>query len=335
MRIREHGWVCCALACVGLVVLACKGNRAPAPTATTLVATVPGGEGGFFLSSMTTDDTDVYWATSVGPTQVGRVSKSGGTGVSVASIPLPKMGTARGIAAAGAELFVLTPDEGDTSTLWSVPKTGGSPRAVVLHEALRSSSPCVDADMCIVGVGSHVSWLGGAVRTLDAHGEATSLVPDQPGARALATDGTSLFWTSDAPSSTIVRSVALTGGPVTELGKVAGVQLGIAVDATHVYLGGDDVVWSLPKAGGSVASQKLARAPGVVHGGGSRVQWRTGGKTDDGVAAATTSSGKSTMLFEWSDSSFQLEGLTADEHAVYVLGLKDAKTPTLYRLAPP
>ena len=67
----------------------------------------------------------------------------------------------------------------------------------------------------------------------------------------VATDGTRVYWVEDGPFS-VVRSVAVTGGPVTTLGSGPGPAGRIRIDGTYVYwLGHVDEIHRVPKAGGT------------------------------------------------------------------------------------
>ncbi|HJS43972.1 MAG TPA: hypothetical protein VJ755_10910, partial [Gemmatimonadales bacterium] len=67
----------------------------------------------------------------------------------------------------------------------------------------------------------------------------------------VATDGQRVYWVEDGPFS-IIKSVAVNGGPVATLGSGPGPGGRIRIDATYVYwLGHDDEIHRVPKTGGT------------------------------------------------------------------------------------
>ena len=77
------------------------------------------------------------------------------------------------------------------------------------------------------------------------------------------TDGAHVYWVEDGPFS-VVRSVPVTGGPMTTLASGPGPAGRIRIDGTYVYwLGHDDEIHRVPKAGGT-SVKLVGPVPGLI-----------------------------------------------------------------------
>ena len=128
----------------------------------------------------------------------------------------------------------------------------------------------------------------------------TAVVSDAPGATALLTDGTDLFWidstSGDAGPVGRVMKVAIGGGAEVTLATTQGTPTErVAIDSTRVYFtDGTDTVWVVPKTGGAAAVlatsdqfAPLTAAAGFAYYGSGAGIARVSSAADSGVDAGT------------------------------------------------
>lgn len=235
-------------------------DEAPSPDAATgpvVLATGQSGPHGIAL-----DATHVYW-TNLG--SVARVPKSGGAVEILASV-----GQNNEVIAVDDQFAYFA--DGDGGAIRRVAKTGGTPTTIAQNQSfprglgldathvywasegddairrVAKSGGSVETlatgqtmAFALAVDGGEVFWtlVGGPVRKLqiDSCCNVTELSPSQGTAPlSLAADATHVYWASQSSGS--LRKVPRGGGASQELGFVFAAD-GIALDATHVYVGED------------------------------------------------------------------------------------------------
>jgi hypothetical protein len=124
----------------------------------------------------------------------------------------------------------------------SVPIDGGAPTNFY-------SAPDQDGVSSLVADSANVYLAvgdGNIVRVPLAGGAPTTIATGQ-GAESLAIDAEYLYWGANSIEGTIIRKMALGGGPVVDLGTASLPANGVAVDATYVYFTSGGNVYAIPK----------------------------------------------------------------------------------------
>jgi hypothetical protein len=254
--LRRTGTIALSLLLAGC----CRGLDDPYPGAGAAVITVGSITG--CLQPLAVDDTDVFVATFAGTTtapasEISAIPRSGGARRLVFSTPPHTLVTA--LAADGAHLFALAEDSSATppvSSLLRLPKAGGAPE--VLATGPFTSELVLSADAVLVARRDAV------VKVPKGGGPAVDLAPGQHQVSSVASDGTSVYFTTDnrfevGAQDHGVKKVPLAGGPVTvladmpvDLGGVAvdGGNVVFLTDAGHAHTPGRRAIHRVPATGG-------------------------------------------------------------------------------------
>ncbi len=179
-------------------------------------------------------------ATSASSPGVARVPVSGGPVTA-----LSPDDSAWGLVLAGGNIIYATGSFGLPSIqmVKSVPIDGGAPTNLY--------SPPDNAGVNSLVADSANVYLavndGNIVRVPLGGGAPTTIATGQEDNVWLAIDPEYLYWGANSIEGTIIRKMALGGGPVVDLGTAPLPANGVAVDATYVYFTSGGDVYAIPK----------------------------------------------------------------------------------------
>src|SRR5215831_6256564 len=167
------------------------------------------------------DATSVYWVNIYEGTLM-KVAIDGGTPVALAS----GLNNPNGVAVDATSIYWENSGDG---TLMKMPLAGGTPTMLMWGSC--HSGIAIDATNAYCA-GAQIKKVA-----LDG-GEPVTLASTDNMADRIAVSGPTLYWTyiSSSPCSGGVRSVSIDGGPVIDVVRSSCGPLGLAVDATAVYL---------------------------------------------------------------------------------------------------
>ena len=152
---------------------------------------------------------------------------------------------------AAAQNVVVAVDGAAASTLWSVDPAGGSPRPVATtpfdgYDSVATLA--VDASRAYVVVTK--TAVPDAIYAVNLSGQgAPTFLATAIDAAAMASDGTTVFWTESRPG--FVKSVPAKGGPTTVIASAQMNAAAIVVDDSAIYWAVSEAIIAVAKGGGS------------------------------------------------------------------------------------
>jgi hypothetical protein len=229
----------------------------PEGTPTTVLSGLPGAD------LMTTDNTDLYWSSSVGVALVGQTISALPLPASTSSTPVTLVSGFSdpvGVAVDGGHIYWADLVAGTISvgTLVRAPNNGVTVTdASFLFQGLGGPlGVAVDASSIYwTTVGSRSSTSGTIWKaslpnaTQPSPGPPVALVTGQNNPSGLVVDDTNIYWANNAfePGAGSINALPLAGGatttPVTVVGDLTS-PYGIAVDGEDLYWTGDDITGS-------------------------------------------------------------------------------------------